>query len=204
MRCFIVIATFVFLIPSCISNDSKQKEAALKEKVISPEKNNPKINGESLKQDTNLQLLDTQNPEEIVLEIRAETKRINSLPLTNKTFKWEADACANDGIINYFLNHNQIVKVVEDGSIGDGGWTTEYYYKDDKFIFSYEIFIGGPASGPEKTTEFRTYVKDDLIIRTMENKTITNPDKKVLTNSSKEYKILKAFTTKDFETALCE
>lgn len=136
-------------------------------------------------------------------EIRSEYARINALQLTKKSFNWGADECVDDGVINYFFNGDKILKIVETGSIGDGSWVTEYYYKNGKFIFGYDVLTGGPAAGPETRKELRTYVKNDTIVQSIANKTIVYPKGKVLTAASKEYKILNAYQTKEFEAALC-
>lgn len=143
------------------------------------------------------------NPASAIKEIRAEYTRINALPLTKERFNWEADGCVEGGVITYFFHDGKILKVVESGAIGDGSWVTEYYYKNGRFIFSYDVLIGGPAEGPETKKELRTYVSNDTVVQSLENKTIIEPIEKVLSATSKPYKILKAYQTKDFEAALC-
>lgn len=142
--------------------------------------------------------------EESIRTIRAECKRINALTLNKKSFTWDADGCVDGGVVNYFFDRSKILKIVETGSIGDGSWVTEYYYKRGKFIFSYDVFTGGPAGGPETRKELRTYAKDDVIVRNIADKTITVPAEKILTATSKAYKILVAYQTRDFENALCD
>ncbi len=181
----------------------------MKRRELALEKKESELRKKELKQDSVVQVANsgksnTSNPEEAVLEIRAEFKRINSLPLTKRSFNYEAPGCANEGFIEYYLDGNEVVKIVEGGWIGDGNWTSEYYYKDGKFFFSHEVFAGGPANGPETRTEYRTYVKNNRIVRKMENKNIIDVDRGELTPSSKEYRILKAYTKRDFVKVLCD
>ena len=162
---------------------------------------------------------DSIDIEKAVSEIRAEFQRINSVKLHTETFKWELDGCANDGVVNYFLDKGSIVKVVESGFMGDGGWVNEYYYNNGKFIFSYEVSIGGPVAGPDTKVESRTYANNDKTIRFLESEHILKEDnkkgalitsqntiqadRKAFNELSKEYKLLKAYQTKDFIAALC-
>lgn len=87
----------------------------------------------------------------MVVEIRNEFTRINSLRSTAKRYKFECDA---EGIADYYWENNQLVKIAIDwGFLGDYSNKSEYYHKDGKLIFSYELSLGGPAGGNVKTTE---------------------------------------------------
>lgn len=100
--------------------------------------------------------------------IRAEYKKINGLKLKTQQFKYENLECVDKEEITYYLQGNEVRKIVEKFVKGDGYTLTEYYFKDSKFIFAIEIIIGGPAIGPETKTEYRYYVKNDKPLRQME------------------------------------
>lgn len=135
--------------------------------------------------------------------IREEYKRINSLDLKTETYTYTNEDCVDDGEIIYHLHGNDIVKVVEKGTFKDGYWATEYYYKNSKFIFGYESLTGGAAAGPEFTTKFRYYVKNDKAIRQMEGDAIVKADSKFSEALSKSYILLKVNKTKNFSEVFC-
>lgn len=85
--------------------------------------------------------------------IRTAFQKINSAQLKKQVFKWTAENCDNEGNATYYLDdNNQIIKMVETVIIGNGSWTTAYYYQEGKFIFSLSTNIDGPAAGPDLTT----------------------------------------------------
>ncbi|OQP45123.1 hypothetical protein A4H97_32815 [Niastella yeongjuensis] len=139
-----------------------------------------------------------------VEEIRAAFKEINS----NKTYKketytFDAPGCVEDGRMEYYLDKQQIVKIKETGVIGDGGWDTEYYYRNGNLIFIFESLIGGPANGPIQKSEYRVYVKDGKVIRFMDGQKIIPADNKAAEMTATGVKLLTARTTKKFAEALC-
>ena len=163
------------------------------------------IKADSLQATNTLAEHDTLPIDSAIVYIRTAFQQINAAPLTHKDFKWTADNCNNDGTATYyFASNNEIVKVVETGAIGDGSWTTAYYYQGGKFIFSLQTDIGGPAIGPVDTISVRKYVYADKVIRTIENDNYTTPADSLLTATSKEYRILSAFKSKDFGSAFCD
>jgi len=135
--------------------------------------------------------------------IRAAFKKINSAALKQEQFKYEADGCVEDGVVQYFFQGKEIVKIAESGSIGDGSWKNEYYYEGGKFIFAYETIVGGPADGPETKSEYRIYVKDGKAIRYMEGQKIIPNDSRVTEALPIAAKLYKAFTAKNFAEILC-
>jgi hypothetical protein len=139
-----------------------------------------------------------------IAAIRASYSKTNSLPLKRQTFNFEAAGCVEDGIINYFQYNNDVLKITESGSIGDGSWTTEYYYNLGKLIFCYDKIVGGAAAEKAVTTEYRFYLKNDKPIRCMENKKIIAPDSKATDKIKTTYKLLKAHKTRNFAAALCD
>src|SRR6478672_6722599 len=54
-----------------------------------------------------------------VESIRSIVQSINEQNLLVQTFTWNEPSCADAGTIRYFLNGDEIVKVVETGFIGD-------------------------------------------------------------------------------------
>lgn len=145
-----------------------------------------------------------KNTETDISAIRAAFKEINTLSLKQEQFKYESDGCVEDGIVQYFFKGKEIVKIIESGSIGDGSWKKEYYYQSGNFIFSYEKLIGGSAGGEVTQSEYRIYAKDSAAIRYMEDQKIIQPDSRVDQTLATAGKLLKAYTTKNFATALCE
>jgi hypothetical protein len=146
-----------------------------------------------------------KTPDAAIEEIRAAFKEINS----NKTYKketytYEISGCVEDGSLEYYLDKQQIVKIKESGIIGDGGWDTEYYYRNGDLIFIFESLIGGPANGPIQKSEYRVYVKDGKVIRFMNNQKIIPADNKAAEMTATAIKLLKARTTKNFKAALCD
>lgn len=142
--------------------------------------------------------------EAAIEEIRAAFKEINS----NKTYKtenhtYEISGCVDDGSLIYYFDKQQVVKIKETGLIGDGGWDTEYYYRNGNLIFIFESLIGGPASGPIQKSEYRVYVKDGKVIRFMDGQRIIPADSKAAEMTSTAVKLLTARTTKNFKAALC-
>jgi len=135
--------------------------------------------------------------------IRAAFKEINSKPFTKERYSYEAAGCAEDGVVEYYLDKQQIVKIKESGSIGDGSWDTEYYYRNGDCIFIYESLIGGPANGKVMKSEYRVYLKAGKVIRFMDNQKIIPADNKAGELTETAIKLLKAHTTKKFAEALC-
>lgn len=138
-----------------------------------------------------------------VEQIRAKVQDINNQKLLVQNFNWANPNCADQGTIRYFLDGDEIVKVIETGFIGDGGWTKEYYYADGKFIFSFDQYIGGPAGMPLDTNEVRIYMDADTLVLQRKNSDNVPGASKKLTARSREYRILKALETKDFGNVLC-
>ena len=139
-----------------------------------------------------------------IAAIRTAYTSINTFSLKPQPFKFESPGCVEDGQITYFRSSDDILKVRYSGGIGDGSWTTEFYFNAGKLIFCYDKQIGGPAEGKAITTEYRLYVKADQPIRCMENKKIVQPDSKATETINAAYKLLKAYKTKNFKAALCD
>ena len=204
MRYIIFLLTFSCFLISCRQNDTKQKELELKEKEIALKQKEIDLKEKQISSDTSVKKIaptNTATVEQIVLDIRSEFKRINSLRLTSKKYKF---VCDTDGTITYYTDNGKVVKIAIDwGFIGDGSSTSEYYYKDDKLIFIYETYIGGPANRPETKIEYRTYVNNDKTIKYIENQKVLRCTTCQFNTSSREYKVLKTFNTNNIKSALC-
>ncbi|MVT10253.1 hypothetical protein [Chitinophaga tropicalis] len=142
--------------------------------------------------------------EEVVTAIRTEFKRINALPLNKEQFKYESEGCVEGGNVQYFFDKKEIVKVVESGSMGDGSWTTEFYYQSGKLIFCYEKAVGSSADGQESKIEHRVYVKGNEVVKYMEDQKVIAADAEATKKLATADKLLKAYGTKNFAGALCE
>jgi hypothetical protein len=144
-----------------------------------------------------------KTPDAAIEEIRTAFKEINS----NKTCKmerytYEIAGCVEAGSLEYYLDKQQIVKIKETGLIGDGGWDTEYYYRNGNLIFIFESLLE-PPTDKVVHREYRVYVKDGKVIRFMENQQIIPADNKAAEMKATAIKLLKARTTKNFKAALC-
>lgn len=144
-----------------------------------------------------------QMADQAILTIRQDVQKINSKPLKKEHYTYESDGCTEDGVVDYYFDGKAIVKIVESGSIGDGSWVNEYYYRSGKVIFCFETIVGGPAIGKVTKTAYRFYVKDGSLIKAMEGtKTITAGSKSGESVGTAN-RIFKAYTSKDFSGALC-
>lgn len=143
----------------------------------------------------------------MINEIRAEFKKINSLPLRKETYKVASCADGNDpgGTITYYLTDSgEIVKVlVEWPVLSNHSVVSEYYYKNEQVVFRYESVVRSQAHSPEGKTEYRFYIKNNILIRYMENQKIAFLPHWFLDADSNEYVVLAAFTSKDFSAVLC-
>jgi len=135
--------------------------------------------------------------------IRSVFKEINSKTFKIERYTYEAAGCAEDGVVEYYLDKQQIVKIKESGSIGDGSWDTEYYFRNGDCIFIYESLIGGPANGEVMKSEYRVYLKAGKVIRFMNDQKIIPADSKAGELTETAIRLLKAHTTKKFAEALC-
>lgn len=210
MRLIIFLLTFSLFLSSCTQNDTKQKELDLREKELALkqkefELREKQISGDSsakiVAPTTTTTVLATVTPEQLVLDIRSEFQRINSLRLSTKTYKF---ICETNGKITYYTDYGKVVKIAIDwGEIGDGSSKSEYYFMDDKLIFTYEEYIGGPGGGEVTKSEERTYVNNDNSIKYMQNQKVTDCITCQFNESSREYKALRAYNTNNITAALC-
>ncbi|MFT3980285.1 MAG: hypothetical protein QM687_07440 [Ferruginibacter sp.] len=141
--------------------------------------------------------------EDVIQSIRSKVQGINNMSLLVQTFDWSSPGCAEEGKISFYLNKDSIVKIIESGFIGDGGWTKEYYYDRGKFIFSFMQNIGGPASMPVDTSEVREYVNNDTLVLLKRNSEAHTGLKQKWNSQSTEYKLLRSFKNRDYAKVLC-
>ena len=145
-----------------------------------------------------------KNNEADITAIRASFKKINTQSLKQEQFKYESEGCVEEGVVQYYFQGGEIVKIIESGSIGDGSWKDEYYYEQGKFIFSYELIVGSSADGQESKSEYRVYVKDGKVIRYMQDQKIIPVDSRVTRTQAIAEKLPKAYVTKNFAAVICE
>lgn len=205
---FIVLCISLF---SCGQNKNSDKELELREKELALKQKELELKERGMNQDSISSINNTSNTgtttatlttDEMVAEIRNEFARINSLKTTTKRYKFVCDA---EGTVDYYWENNKVVRVAIDwGFLGDYASKSEYYYKEGKFIFGYEVSVGGPGAGPETTTEHRTYVNNDKTIKAMENNKTIACITCHFGPSSLEYKIVNADNAKKVTAVLCE
>jgi hypothetical protein len=179
-----IVFTFCFLLLACGSTELNRPQPSINKQ----ERNSNEVGAD---------------PEKIIADIRKEFKRINTLSLDADTISLN---CANDpgATVVYYLNNNKVVKIAIDwGTSGDYSITSDYYFKNDKLIFKYIVYVGSIGDDEETKTEQRTYVFNDSAIRYMEGKQILPCTGCRFSDSSEEYKRLKAYTTKKFTDAFC-
>lgn len=145
----------------------------------------------------------SQTGDQAILAIRQTVQTINSKSLKKEHYTYESGGCANDGVVDYYFDHNEIVKIMESGAMGDGSWVNEYYYQSGKVIFYFEKTVGGPAIGKVTKTEYRVYVKDGSPVKTLEGTKTVKADTKASEAIQTANKIFKAHASKDFVGALC-
>ncbi|RYZ20434.1 MAG: hypothetical protein EOO10_23250 [Chitinophagaceae bacterium] len=188
----------LMLLFSCGPTDSNQKELELKQRQL-------EIRESELNRQPTFAAPETpaeaETVEDMVNGIRNEYQRINGLNLTQvkKDFK-----CDVQGHVVYYLKNNKLVKVAIDwGFLGDGSSYSEYYYNNDKLIFIYERYVGGPANGPETTNEFRTYVQNNKTVKSLKNQSLTSCRICEFNSSSDAYKIFRSLNQQDINAAFC-
>lgn len=134
--------------------------------------------------------------------IKQEVARINNANFPSKRHDF---MCDEKAYVVYHYDGEAIVKATIDwGTVGDAYHREEFYYKDGKLIFDYDLLEGaGAYPGGDKKLERRHYVANDKVIKFLENqeeKTCEYCDYK---KSSMPYKALAAESSKDFKGVLC-
>jgi hypothetical protein len=161
---------------------------------------------QTLKKDPNNGRTQVASETTDIITIQKEYSRINQTHLKYQTFKFESPDCVDDGEVTYMMTGwGNIEKIVYTGNIGDGGWTTEFYFSvSGKLEFYFDKLIGGAAAQKMSTTEYRLYVKNDKPIRCMEGEKIVKADDKAKECIRTAYKLFKAYKSRNFSAALCD
>lgn len=140
-----------------------------------------------------------------IKSIRAEFQKINTLKLNKEEINYEGISCAGDGHIQCFSQGQNIFKIIDAGAVGDGSWTTEYYFQDGKFFFSYEVAVGSSADGHDSRIEHRIYVKNGKILRYLEDQKEIPVDasaERILTIAAELYNVF--HNNQDYNNSLLE
>lgn len=134
--------------------------------------------------------------------IKKHVKEINTSKLEKKHFEF---MCDEKMMVDYFYKEGKIVKIsVDFGTVGDVYAKEDYYYNAGKLIFKYEFVEGGPAcEGCIKKDEYRSYIKNNKVIKYLKNTLAEKCRTCEFSLSSKENKLLKAATAKEVKAILC-
>lgn len=141
-------------------------------------------------------------PADPISSIRKTVEKINTMKLETKRFVF---MCDEKMMVDYFYSDGKIVKIAVDYStIGDVYAREDYYYDFGKLIFNYEFVEGGPAcEGCIQTNEYRSYVRDNQVIKYLKNKTEASCRRCQFSSSSKQYRLLLAKTEGEMKEILC-
>jgi RNA polymerase subunit RPABC4/transcription elongation factor Spt4 len=117
-------------------------------------------------------------------DIRSEFQRINAVALQKVQLN----------NLTYYMENNQIVKIVANCNSGNQQTHIEYYYKGERLFFTYKIYkdLSLNEKDPAYKTEYRTYVKDDKAIKLLVNKDLKQWNQIQFDYSSIEYRALEA------------
>lgn len=141
------------------------------------------------------------SPDDIIKGIDAEVSRINALSLTPKKFDV---VCDEKATVSYFRENDKIVKVSVDWNmVGDFATIDDYYYKNQKLIYSHESTSGGVGNEPTKNFEFKSYVDNDKTIRYLDSNKVVPCTVCDYSDTLREYAVLKADNVKDVTSAVC-
>jgi hypothetical protein len=134
--------------------------------------------------------------------IKQEVERINTSNLPSKRYDF---ICDEKAYIVYHYTGKAISKVTIDwGVVGDAYHREEFYYRNGKLIFDYDLIEGaGAYSGGDKKLERRHYVLNDKVIKYLEGEQEKPCEYCGYKKSSVPYKALAAEASKDFEKILC-
>ena len=186
----LILPCFLLLIYSCNQPNKSNESTADTLKVVKKETEKP---------------IDT--PEKIVddpiIDIRKKVEKINTTTLTTKHFELMCDELMK---VDYYYDNDQIVKIsVDFGTIGDVYAKEDYYYDAGKLIFKYEFVEGGPACDDcIKTNEYRSYIKQNKVIKYLKDKTETTCRLCEFTDYAKENRLLFAKNVDDIRTVMCK
>jgi hypothetical protein len=137
-----------------------------------------------------------------IVAIRKKVERINTIQLQQRHIEFQCDEKTK---VDRYYNGKQIVKIVVDyGTIGDVYAREEYYYDAGKLLFVYEFVEGGPAcEGCIKKNEYRSYVKNDKVIKYLKDTKKVACRRCEFGPKSKPYRLLKGKTQEEVKAILC-
>ena len=138
-----------------------------------------------------------------VVKIRRAVERINTSKTDKKHYELMCDEMMK---IDYYTINDIIVKIsVDFGTIGDVYAKEDYYYNEGELIFKYEFVEGGPAcEGCIKTNEYRSYIKNNIVIKYLKDKDSTECRKCEFNENAKELRLINAKSTADIKEILCK
>lgn len=134
--------------------------------------------------------------------IKQEVERINTAGLAYKRHDF---MCDEKAYVVYHYDKGSVVKVTIDwGTVGDAYHREEFYYRNGRLIFDYDLVEGaGAYPGGDTKLERRHYVANDKAIRYLENNGEKPCEYCTYTKSSVAYRALAAEVSKDFQGILC-
>ncbi len=135
--------------------------------------------------------------------IKQEVARINTANLPSKRHDF---VCDEKAYVVYHYDGGAIVKATIDwGTVGDAYHREEFYYRNGRLIFDYDLLEGaGAYEGGDKKLERRHYVINDKVVKYMEDQQEKPCEYCEYKKNSVPYKALAAETSKDFVNVLCK
>lgn len=152
--------------------------------------------------DTPTAFADTSTITDPIIFIRQKVEGINTTQLEKKHHEF---MCDEKMMVDYFYRNGELVKIsIDFGTVGDVYAKEDYYYDAGKLIFKYEFVEGGPAcDNCIKKNEYRSYIKNNKVIKYLKDKSATSCRTCEFSASSKENKLLKTITTAEVKKVLC-
>jgi len=134
--------------------------------------------------------------------IKKEVARINNANLPSKRHDF---MCDEKAYVVYHYDGKAIAKVTIDWStVGDTYHREEFYYRNGKLIFDYDLLEGaGAYPGGDKKLERRHFVTNDKVIKYLEGNEEKPCEYCDYKKSSVPYKALAAEASKDYKGVLC-
>lgn len=141
-------------------------------------------------------------PTDSIGDIRKKVEAINTAKLEKKRVEF---LCDENTVVDRFYKDGSILKIIVDfGTVGDTYAREEYYYDAGTLIFKYEYVESGPACDDcIQTNEYRSYVRDNKVIKYLKNKTAEKCRTCEFEPSSKENSLLRAATVEEIKKILC-
>ena len=161
------------------------------------------------KLDTSVIIKDTvtsptvQKTSDPVVLIRQQVEHVNTAKLKAEHIEFMCDEKTS---VDYYYENKVPVKIAVDyGWVGDAHAREDYYFNQGKLIFVYEFTEGGPAcEGCIKTTEYRSYVRDDKVVKYLKNQDEVQCKRCEFGQLSKPYKLLMTSNSTEAKKVLCK